>query len=323
MAGFASGVIDSFQYYGTAIALPFTGWMIDRHGWGVWYPIMASFGAIGGLAMLMVMRKQRRMHTVGDLRAASVRRDRLRRSMTATGQRCVCLGAQRRRYNFYRRQPIPKTSTSTDLSVAGRRQSKVASARRCRPYGARPRTSTRSAQRKSLRQFDVCPSANRRARRLSCRECDRGSSLCDRENVHPASARKVAQPPKQPQHHMTGELRARLSRRFQNGGHLVIGQAGNHRPDHHSHWNSRPVEFRNGLQSCLGGEVRGSRMRCNFRSGDVTEMLTATASCAANSRSTSMSRVMRRFFVMIPTGLRNFASTWRQPRVIFIRRSTG
>src|SRR5213079_1054092 len=47
MAGFASGVVDSFQYFGTAVALPVTGWMIDRHGWGVWYPIMASFGAIG------------------------------------------------------------------------------------------------------------------------------------------------------------------------------------------------------------------------------------------------------------------------------------
>ena len=71
MAGFASGVIDSFQYYGTAIALPFTGWMIDRHGWGVWYPIMASFGAIGGISMLLVMRKQRRMRTAGDDRALS------------------------------------------------------------------------------------------------------------------------------------------------------------------------------------------------------------------------------------------------------------
>ncbi len=71
MAGFASGVIDSFQYYGTALALPFTGWMIDHHGWGVWYPIMASFGAIGGVSMLLVMRKQRRMHEAGDVRAIS------------------------------------------------------------------------------------------------------------------------------------------------------------------------------------------------------------------------------------------------------------
>ncbi len=71
MAGFASGVVDSFQYYGTALALPFTGWMIDRHGWSVWYPIMAGFGAIGGISMLMVMRKQRRLRAAGDVRAVS------------------------------------------------------------------------------------------------------------------------------------------------------------------------------------------------------------------------------------------------------------
>jgi OPA family glycerol-3-phosphate transporter-like MFS transporter len=71
MAGFASGVIDSFQYYGSAVALPFTGWMIDRHGWSVWYPIMAGFGAIGGVSMLMVMRKQQRLHKAGDARATS------------------------------------------------------------------------------------------------------------------------------------------------------------------------------------------------------------------------------------------------------------
>jgi OPA family glycerol-3-phosphate transporter-like MFS transporter len=61
MAGFASGVIDSFQYYGTAVALPLTGWLIDKHGWGVWYPTMAGFGVIGGIAMVLVMRKQKRM----------------------------------------------------------------------------------------------------------------------------------------------------------------------------------------------------------------------------------------------------------------------
>lgn len=61
MAGFAAGVIDSFQYYGTAIALPITGWLIDRHGWVAWYPTMAGFGFIGGCAMLMVTRKQKRL----------------------------------------------------------------------------------------------------------------------------------------------------------------------------------------------------------------------------------------------------------------------
>ena len=71
MAGFASGVVDSFQYYGTALALPMTGWLIDHYGWGVWYPAMAGFGAIGGCSMLFVMRKQRLMLGAGDLRAHS------------------------------------------------------------------------------------------------------------------------------------------------------------------------------------------------------------------------------------------------------------
>ncbi|MEO5803061.1 MAG: MFS transporter [Verrucomicrobiota bacterium] len=62
MAGFASGVIDSFQYYGAAIALPVTGWLLDKYGWGVWYPTMASFGLIGGFAMWFVMRKQKRLN---------------------------------------------------------------------------------------------------------------------------------------------------------------------------------------------------------------------------------------------------------------------
>jgi OPA family glycerol-3-phosphate transporter-like MFS transporter len=61
MAGFASGVIDSFQYFGAAIALPATGWLIDKYGWGVWYPTMAAFGVLGGSAMWRVMLKQRRL----------------------------------------------------------------------------------------------------------------------------------------------------------------------------------------------------------------------------------------------------------------------
>ncbi len=61
MAGFASGVIDSFQYFGTAIALPVIGWLLDKYGWGIWYPTMAGFGVIGGCAMLAVMAKQKRL----------------------------------------------------------------------------------------------------------------------------------------------------------------------------------------------------------------------------------------------------------------------
>jgi MFS transporter, OPA family, glycerol-3-phosphate transporter len=59
MAGFASGVIDSFQYFGMMVFLPSTGWLIDKYGWGVWYPTMALFGIVGGIAMVLVMRKQR------------------------------------------------------------------------------------------------------------------------------------------------------------------------------------------------------------------------------------------------------------------------
>ena len=65
MAGFAAGVIDSFQYYGGAISLIVTGRVLDatkaQHGWLFWYVIMAGFGVLGGIAMLMVMRKQKRM----------------------------------------------------------------------------------------------------------------------------------------------------------------------------------------------------------------------------------------------------------------------
>ncbi len=59
MAGFASGVIDSFQYYGAAVTLPLTGWLIDKYGWGMWYPVMVVFGILGGIAMLLVMKKQK------------------------------------------------------------------------------------------------------------------------------------------------------------------------------------------------------------------------------------------------------------------------
>lgn len=63
MAGFAAGVIDSFQYYGGALSLFVTGRVLDAtkatHGWLYWYVIMAGFGVLGGFAMLLVMRKQK------------------------------------------------------------------------------------------------------------------------------------------------------------------------------------------------------------------------------------------------------------------------
>jgi OPA family glycerol-3-phosphate transporter-like MFS transporter len=65
MAGFALGVIDSFQYFGAGLALPVMGWLLDKYGWATWFPAMAGFGALGGLAMLQVIRVQRRLKIAG------------------------------------------------------------------------------------------------------------------------------------------------------------------------------------------------------------------------------------------------------------------
>lgn len=66
MAGFAAGVIDSFQYYGAALSLIITGRVLDatkdQFGWTFWYVIMAGFGVVGGISMFLVMRKQKRMN---------------------------------------------------------------------------------------------------------------------------------------------------------------------------------------------------------------------------------------------------------------------
>lgn len=68
-AGFASGVIDSFQYYGSAIAMVITGRVLmatqDEYGWLFWFLIMGAFGIMGGWSMLHLMHKQRKMRAAG------------------------------------------------------------------------------------------------------------------------------------------------------------------------------------------------------------------------------------------------------------------
>ncbi len=63
MAGFAAGLIDSFQYYGAAISFKITGAVLAateaEHGYLYWYVIMAGFGVLGGLAMVALMVRQR------------------------------------------------------------------------------------------------------------------------------------------------------------------------------------------------------------------------------------------------------------------------
>ena len=61
MAGFAAGVIDSFQYYGSALSLYLFSLFFKSAGWAAWYPLMVLFAVSGGCCMFMVMRKQQRM----------------------------------------------------------------------------------------------------------------------------------------------------------------------------------------------------------------------------------------------------------------------
>ena len=54
MAGFASGVIDSFQYFGGSLAGILLGSLLDK-SWGSYFYFMAPFGLIGGLLMVSIL----------------------------------------------------------------------------------------------------------------------------------------------------------------------------------------------------------------------------------------------------------------------------
>src|SRR5205085_6418772 len=56
MAGFASGVIDSFQYFGGSLAGIFLGALLDK-SWGNYFYFMAPFGLVGGVLMLSILRR--------------------------------------------------------------------------------------------------------------------------------------------------------------------------------------------------------------------------------------------------------------------------
>ncbi|MGN6367699.1 MAG: MFS transporter [Phycisphaerae bacterium] len=52
MTGFASGVIDSFQYFGSALGLWALGHLLDNLGWKSYFPYMIPFGLIGAFLMI-------------------------------------------------------------------------------------------------------------------------------------------------------------------------------------------------------------------------------------------------------------------------------
>jgi MFS transporter, OPA family, glycerol-3-phosphate transporter len=56
MAGFASGLIDSFQYFGGSLAGYFLGRLLDQN-WNWYFYFMFPFGIVGGLLMLTILGK--------------------------------------------------------------------------------------------------------------------------------------------------------------------------------------------------------------------------------------------------------------------------
>ena len=53
MAGFASGLINSFQYFGGSLAGYFLGRLLDKN-WDYYFYFMVPFGIIGGILMLAI-----------------------------------------------------------------------------------------------------------------------------------------------------------------------------------------------------------------------------------------------------------------------------
>jgi MFS transporter, OPA family, glycerol-3-phosphate transporter len=56
MAGFTSGLIDSFQYFGGSLAGYFLGLLLDK-SWDSYFYFMAPFGIVGGLLMVSIIGK--------------------------------------------------------------------------------------------------------------------------------------------------------------------------------------------------------------------------------------------------------------------------
>lgn len=71
MAGFAAGIIDSFQYFGAAVAGYGLGRLIDYSvkntslGWNAWFYFMLPFSIIGTLLMGFIWLRTRGRQVVG------------------------------------------------------------------------------------------------------------------------------------------------------------------------------------------------------------------------------------------------------------------
>jgi len=56
MAAFASGIIDSFQYFGAAVAIKVLGWFLDR-SWDYYFYYLIPFGIVGALLMGTIAKR--------------------------------------------------------------------------------------------------------------------------------------------------------------------------------------------------------------------------------------------------------------------------
>jgi sugar phosphate permease len=72
MAGCAAGVIDSFQYYGSALSLYIFGKMFAKYGWNAWYPLMVIFALSGATSMFLLKRKQRRTAAIAAAKVTAI-----------------------------------------------------------------------------------------------------------------------------------------------------------------------------------------------------------------------------------------------------------
>jgi len=58
MAAFASGIIDSFQYFGAALAIKGLGWVLDHYGWDYYFYYQVPFGLLGGVLMYSIAHRR-------------------------------------------------------------------------------------------------------------------------------------------------------------------------------------------------------------------------------------------------------------------------
>ncbi len=57
MAAFASGCIDSFQYFGAALGMKVLGWVLDNKGWHYYFYYMIPFGICGSILMYSISHR--------------------------------------------------------------------------------------------------------------------------------------------------------------------------------------------------------------------------------------------------------------------------